>query len=148
MHRSSTAVTSQAHSWVCEECACEVCSHNSKPLANGGTHKFLHRRHACAPRARDTPVAARMTKTERRPRLLRPGHQAPYTHHLPWPGDQPGRPSWPWKCAHVRSTGMPRGRGRVLRGGIGGSLKCDFCVLSVPAAVGHRFMSILTRPNR
>ena len=45
---------------------------------------------------------------------------------------------------------MPRGRGRVLRGGIaiGGSLKCDFCVLSVPAAVGHRFMSILTRPNR
>ena len=32
--------TSQAHSWVCEECACEVCTHNSKALANGGTHKF------------------------------------------------------------------------------------------------------------
>ena len=43
---------------------------------------------------------------------------------------------------------MPRGRVRVLRGGIGGKLKCDFFVLSVPAAVGHRFMSILTHPNR
>ena len=75
-------------------------------------------------------------------------HHVPYTHYLPWLGDQPGRPSWTWKCAHVRSTGMPRGRGRVLRGGIGGLLKCDFCVLSVPAAVGHRFMSILTRPDR
>ena len=64
------------------------------------------------------------------------------------PLDHPGRPSWPWKCAHVRSTAMPRGRVRVLRGGIGGSLKCDLCVLSVPAAVGHRFMSILTRPDR
>ena len=37
---------------------------------------------------------------------------------------------------------------RVLRGGIGGKLKCGFCVLSVPAAVGHRFMSILTHPDR
>ena len=43
---------------------------------------------------------------------------------------------------------MPRGRVRVLRGGIGGKVKRDFCVLSVPAAVGHRFMSVLTRPNR
>ena len=43
---------------------------------------------------------------------------------------------------------MPRGRVRVLRGGIGGKLKCDFFVLSVPAAVGHCFMSILTHPNR
>ena len=43
---------------------------------------------------------------------------------------------------------MRRGRVQVLRGGIGGQVICDFCVLSVPAAVGHRFMSILTRPNR
>ena len=81
-------------------------------------------------------------------RILWLGHQAPYTHYLPWPGGQTGRPSWPWKCAHVRSTAMPRGRVRVLRGGIGGKLKCDFFVLSVPAAVGHCFMSILTHPNR
>ena len=43
---------------------------------------------------------------------------------------------------------MPRGRVWVLRGagGIGGKLKWgDFCVLSVPAAVGHRYLSILTR---
>ena len=58
--------SSQTHSWVCGECVCEVCSRNSKALKIGGTHKFLHRRHAHAPRARDTPVAARMTKTERR----------------------------------------------------------------------------------
>ena len=81
-------------------------------------------------------------------RVLGLGHQVPYTHYLPWPGDQPGRPSWPWKCAYVRSTAMLRGRVRVLRGGIGGKLRCDFFVLSVPAAVGHCFMSILTRPNR
>ena len=43
---------------------------------------------------------------------------------------------------------MPRGRVRVLRGGIGGKLRCDFFVLSVPVAVGHCFMSILTHPNR
>ena len=42
---------------------------------------------------------------------------------------------------------MPRGRVRVLRGGIGGKLNCDFFVLSVPAAVGHCFMSILTHPK-
>ena len=78
-------------------------------------------------------------------RILGLGHLVPYTHYLPWPGDQPGRPSWPWKCAHVRSAAIPRGRVRVLRGGIGGQLNCGFCVLSVPAAVGRRFMSILTR---
>ena len=81
-------------------------------------------------------------------RVLGLGHQVPYTHYLPWPGDQPGRPSWPWKCAYVRSTAMLRGRVRALRGGIGGKLKCDFFVLSVPAAVVHSFMSILTHPNR
>ena len=43
---------------------------------------------------------------------------------------------------------MPRGRVQVLRGGVGGKPKCDFCVLSGPAAAGHRFMSILTHPNR
>ena len=58
------------------------------------------------------------------------------------------RPVMPRARFDTIATGMPRGRGRVLRGGIGGLLKCDFCVLSVPAAVGHRFMSILTRPDR
>ena len=58
--------TSQTHSGVGRECVCEVCSRNSKALKSSGTHKFLHRRHTHAPRARDTPVAARMTKTERR----------------------------------------------------------------------------------
>ena len=43
---------------------------------------------------------------------------------------------------------MRRGRVPVLRGGIGGKLKCDFFVLSVPAAVGHRFMSSITHHNR
>ena len=32
-------------------------------------------------------------------------------------GEQPGRPYWPEKCTRVGRTGMPRGRGRVLRGG-------------------------------
>ena len=44
--------------------------HSSKPFKNGGAQKFLHRRHARAPRARDTPVATRMTKTERRPPVI------------------------------------------------------------------------------
>ena len=43
---------------------------------------------------------------------------------------------------------MPRGRVRVLRGGFSGLLECSLRVVSVPAATGHRFMSILTRPNR
>ena len=81
-------------------------------------------------------------------RVLRLAYAVLYAHYLPWPGDQPGMPSWPWKCAHVRSAAKRRGRVRVLRGGIGGKFKCEFFVLSVPAAVGHRFMSIITRPNR
>ena len=71
-------------------------------------------------------------------RILWLCHQVPYINYLPWPGDQPGRPSWPWKCAYVRSTDMPCGRVRVLRGGIGGKLQCDFFVLSVPARCGCR----------
>ena len=45
---------------------------------------------------------------------------------------------------------MRRGRVPVLRGagGIGGKLKCALFVLSVPAAVGHRFMSSITHHNR
>ena len=53
-------------------------------------------------------------------RFLRLGYAVLYTHYLPWPGDSPGRPSWPCWCAHVRSTGMPRGRGWVLEGDSGG----------------------------
>ena len=33
-------------------------------------------------------------------------------------------------------------------GCIGGQVKCDVGGLSVPAALGHRFMSTITRPNR
>ena len=57
-------------------------------------------------------------------RCLRLSYALLYAHHLPWPGDSPGRPSWPCWCAHVRSRtlsmGMSRGRGRVHRGGSGG----------------------------
>ena len=112
---------------------------NRRPDGSGLASRGAGIRHQCASQA---------SKLRDSHRILWLGHQVPYTHYLPWPGGQPGRPSWPWKCAHVRSTAMPRGRVRVLRGGIGGNLKCDFFVLSVPAAVGHCFMSILTHPNR
>ena len=65
--------TSQTHSGVGRECVCEVCSRSSKPFSNGRGRKFLHRRHAHAPRARDTPVAARMTKTERQCPVIKVG---------------------------------------------------------------------------
>ena len=40
----------------------------------------------------------------------------------------------------------PAGTSRM--GCIGGQVKCDVGGLSVPAALGHRFMSTITRPNR
>ena len=43
---------------------------------------------------------------------------------------------------------MPRGRGRVLRGGSGGQLLCGVCGLRGSAAVGHCFMSIYTHSNQ
>ena len=110
--------------------------------------KFSRRHASARPERATRPWCPEWPKLRDNHRILWLGHQVSYTHYLPWPGDQPGRPSWPWKCAYVRSTAMPRGRVRVLRGGIGGKLKCDFFVLSVPAAVGHCFMSILTHPNR
>ena len=65
--------TWQKHSSYTQECFCEVCLRSSKPFSNGRGHKFSHRRHAHAPRARDTPVAARMTKTERRRPVFKAG---------------------------------------------------------------------------
>ena len=60
-----------------------------------------------------------------------------YTQPI-YPGQGTGRERRPGPrdALPYRSTGMPRGRVRVVRGGIGGQFKCDFYVLSVPAAVG------------
>mgnify|MGYP003332416742 CR=1 FL=1 len=45
---------------------------------------------------------------------------------------------------------MPRGRVRVLRGGIGGQFKCDFLCLERPCGCGPSFYEYgtLGRPNR
>ena len=59
--------TQLEHSGVGRECIGEVCSRNSKALKSSGTQKCLPMSRFRTSQARDTPVAALVTKTERQP---------------------------------------------------------------------------------
>ena len=71
---------------------------------------------SCTVRAKSTAVPVGAPWRLWRPKLgdnrwiSRLCHHVPYTYY-PWPVEQPGRPSWPWRYARVGRTGMPRGRG-------------------------------------
>ena len=81
-------------------------------------------------------------------RVLRLGHHVLYTHHLPWPGDQPGRPSWPWKCAHVRCRSLLGMTPWLLAHGYIHVYMYMSRAPSVPVVVGHCFMNVWTHSDQ
>ena len=106
------------------------------------------RRHASARPERATrPWCPEWPKLRDNHRILWLGHQVLYTHHLPWPGEQPGRPSWPWKCAHVRCRSLLGLTPRLCAHGYIHTYVYMSRVPSVPVVVGHCFMNVWTHPD-
>ena len=108
----------------------------------------LHRCHASARPERTTrPWRPERPKVSDNRRILWLGHQVLYTYHLSWPGDQPGRPSWPWKCAHVRCRSLLGLTPRLRAHGYIHMYVCMSRVPSVSVVVGHCFMNVWTHPD-
>ena len=88
----------------------------SKPFKSSAARKFLHRCHGRASRARETPVAACMTKAERQPPAIKAGTSSSM-HPPPTLARGPtGKAVMAFEMrsrtlpyAPVGSTGMPRG---------------------------------------
>ena len=89
-------------------CACEVWSRNSQPFPRKAAQTCLPMSRIVRSRRTTHPWRHEWPKLRDNHQILWLGHHIPCIHHLPWPGDRPGRPSWPLRGAPVRSRTLHR----------------------------------------
>ena len=118
-------------------------------MVPGSSQKFLHRRHARTPCARDTPVAACMTKTESRSPIVKAGPSS-YIYHPPSLARGPtGKAVLVFERRSRTLPYAPRACSVVApMANLNMYLHVIKCVLRVSVAMGHRFRSILTHCDR